>query len=824
LIGQPQTILHPPSDDNELFSPAFKQHLGAQAGQVLDTQVINKAGEIKEVAIRAKTLNLAGKRVMQGLFRDITERKRAEEALRKNEAMLSCILNSLPLSVFWKNHESVYFGCNETFARGANLRPEDVIGKTDFDLPWSHEDTEAYRADDREVMTSRRAKIHIAEQQHRADGTCIWLDTTKIPLLDSKHKVYGVLGIYDDITERKRMEDELHKAKDAADAANRTKSQFLANMSHEIRTPMTAILGYADLLMDPTLSPSSHNNYLAVIRRSGKHLLTLINDILDLSKIEAGKLTMDMQRCSVVSLLAEVASVVRPRAEQHGISLSVKYTCPMPETILTDGARLRQAIINLAGNAVKFTQRGSVRIVASFLSNGCDGQPGVAIEVIDTGIGIREDILPQLFQPFHQGDASVSRKFGGTGLGLAISHHIAHLLGGDLTATSVWGQGSTFLLTVATGSLDGIAMLERPAEIECDAADKACESTTENLKGLRILLAEDGFDNRELISTVLRKVGAVVETAENGRIAVAKAEATPFDLILMDMNMPEMDGYEATRLLRDRGYAQPIVALTANAMSGDCEQCLAAGCNQYAAKPIDRLQLIRIIAACVGKESIVEGVTPAPKVRHEVLVVREDGVWEIGGDQPAPTDSEDQFGWVTDERVDGALLKIEKGLRDYRWLQAEVSNIDVAKDALFQRRFNAFYRVRRDASWRRAYYRLLQDSKAKGVSFAVALWTLKRATGRIEASFASKLVATLEPTMPVIDKFVLRNLGLRLPVHKEDDREEKIIAVYERLRANYVKLVASVTGRRICEKFRRSYGEVGITEVKMIDLVLWQMR
>ena len=405
---------------------------------------------------------------------------------------------------------------------------------------------------------------------------------------------------------QKQFELKLIEARRQAEVANVAKSRFLATMSHEIRTPMTAILGYADMLMDPTTSASSRNNYAATIRRSGEHLLDLINDILDLSKIEAGKMSLEMGRCNIVSLLTDVASIVRPRAEQHGVSFSIEYTGAIPETILTDGARLRQAIINLAGNAVKFTEEGSVRTVASFLSEGWDGQPALRIEVIDTGIGIREEVLPQLFQPFCQGDAAVSRKFGGTGLGLAISHHIARLLGGDLTATSVWGQGSTFTLTIPTGSLEDIRMLQRPTEMEHETAGHVWQPTAEDLRGVRVLLAEDGFDNRELIRTILQKAGAEVETAENGRLAVAKAESSPFDLILMDINMPEMDGYEATRLLRDRGYGGPIVALTANAMSDDSNRCRTAGCNEYLTKPIDRALLIRTIAAHVDTKAAAE--------------------------------------------------------------------------------------------------------------------------------------------------------------------------------------------------------------------------
>ncbi len=244
--------------------------------------------------------------------------------------------------------------------------------------------------------------------------------------------------------------------------------------------------------------------------------------------------------------------------------------------------------MNLVGNAVKFTENGSVRIVVSFLAKWRGGQPAVKIDVIDTGIGIRQEVLSRLFQPFVQGDASVSQKFGGTGLGLAISRHIAQMLGGILTVRSVFGAGSTFSLTVPTGSLEGVPMLARPAEVEADAPADSIESNAADLNKIRVLLAEDGFDNRQLIEAILRKAGATVETVENGRLALEKAESQTFDVVLMDMNMPEMDGYEAATTLRQRGYGKPILALTAYAMSGDSDRCLAAGCNEHLAKPIDR--------------------------------------------------------------------------------------------------------------------------------------------------------------------------------------------------------------------------------------------
>lgn len=421
--------------------------------------------------------------------------------------------------------------------------------------------------------------------------------------------------------------EELRSAKEEADAANRAKSRFLANMSHEIRTPMTAILGYADLLMDPRINASNRNNYSAIIHRSGEHLLTLINDILDLSKIESGKFLLEMKQCNLVSLLADVASLMRPRAESRGVSFLVEFTGELPETVLTDGARLRQAVINLVGNAIKFTERGSVRVVTTFLRDWHGDQPAVKIEVIDTGIGIRPEVLPNLFQPFNQGDSKIAQRFGGTGLGLAISRHIAQMLGGDLDLTSVWGQGSTFTLTIPTGDLDGIAILQRPTEVEQETSGQVWRATTKDLNGVRILLAEDGYDNRELIRTVLCTAGAEVETAENGRIALEKTESGVFDVILMDMNMPEMDGYEATRNLRDRGYIGPILALTANAMAGDSAQCLAAGCNEHMAKPINRTHLIRTIARYVHRDVTADLEIPEPakdtSLRDEGVMISE---------------------------------------------------------------------------------------------------------------------------------------------------------------------------------------------------------
>jgi PAS domain S-box-containing protein len=535
-------------------------------------------------------MELEGARVLQATVRDITKQKLAEEAAKREGAKLWAMISGMDEGVVFADADNTIGEINEYFCRFVGIPREEILGKRLVDLH-------------REAPLER-ILCHVDRFRKQVGSGPLVLQRP----LGGKEVILRMQpiyrdGQYDGVLLNVSDVSELVNARQEAEAASKAKSAFLANMSHEIRTPMTAILGYTDLLTDPALGPSTRDNYLAVVRRNGEHLLRLINDILDLSKIEAGKLALDVRRCSLVSLLADVASMMRPRAEPRGNSLCVEYAGELPETILTDGARLRQALVNLAGNAVKFTENGSVRIRVSFLAAWRSGQPALQIEVIDTGIGIREEVLPRLFQPFSQGDASVGHKFGGTGLGLAISRHIAELLGGELVARSTLGQGSTFTLTIPSGELQGIQMLQCPAEAVEESRPDPCLLTGKDLAGVRILLAEDGFDNQQVICTILRRAGAAVEIAENGCVAVHKAESEPFDVILMDINMPEMDGYQATETLRERGYRGPILALTANAMSGDDQRCLAAGCNDYLTKPIDRARLIRTVAQYAGRAS-----------------------------------------------------------------------------------------------------------------------------------------------------------------------------------------------------------------------------
>jgi signal transduction histidine kinase/CheY-like chemotaxis protein len=386
-----------------------------------------------------------------------------------------------------------------------------------------------------------------------------------------------------------RQAHDLDQARAKAETANRAKSEFLANMSHEIRTPMTAILGYADLLTASLHEPADVKA-VRTIKRNGEFLLEIINDVLDLSKIEAGKLEIENLRCSPTHIVSEVIALVQVRAEAKGLPILAEYDGPMPQTIATDPTRLRQILLNLLSNAIKFSDHGQIRLRTQLVRTlGRD--PALRFDVIDQGIGMTAQQLARMFQPFTQADASTARRFGGTGLGLSISKRLAEMLGGTISVASTPGVGSTFSVTVDAGPLEGVDMVSTFEESSPRDDTPQLRYGQLQLQG-RVLLADDSPDNQELVSFVLRKCGAEVMVADNGGVAVelalaARCEGRPFDVILMDMQMPILDGYEAVTELRAQEYRGAIIALTAHAMPEELERCLAVGCNCYVTKPID---------------------------------------------------------------------------------------------------------------------------------------------------------------------------------------------------------------------------------------------
>jgi PAS domain S-box-containing protein len=425
------------------------------------------------------------------------------------------------------------------------------------------------------------------------------------PVIGGNKKHNGMLMSLSDITLIEEKEAELVESKKSADAANQAKSDFLANMSHEIRTPMNAVLGFTELLRRGQIRDDKDaRKHLNTIHSNGKHLLELINDILDLSKVEAGRLEVEKISIQPHRIIAEVVQVLQVKAAEKGIGL--KFVCNglVPPVVQTDPARLRQVITNLVGNAIKFTESGQVSIVQRMVHES--NQAKLAISIIDSGVGIPADKVDSIFEAFVQAESSTTRRFGGTGLGLSISKKFALALGGDILVKSELGKGSSFTLTLDPGVIDPRSM------VRGEMLDLNVEAVVDNrthrwqFAGQRVLVVDDGQENRELVRLVLEEVGLVVEEAENGQVAVDKVRLNPsYALVLMDMQMPVLDGYEATQALRSFGYKAPIIALTAHAMAGFEAKILAAGCSAYLTKPIDIDGLLLHLSKELGAKQIL---------------------------------------------------------------------------------------------------------------------------------------------------------------------------------------------------------------------------
>jgi PAS domain S-box-containing protein len=569
-------------------------------------RIITPSGNIKWLQGDSRPkLRDKGEIAWYGVVSDITDRKRIEQDLQLSEARLQAFLNNSPAIIFMKDLEGRYLLVNQEFERVLQTTQTEVLGKTDFDfLP--PEVAKELRNNDTQTIFEQMA-INFEETVTMSDGAHTYF-VTKFPILDMDGKPYATGGISLDISDRKQVEIELAKAKDAAEAATMAKSEFLANMSHEIRTPMNGVLGIARLLSDTNLN-GEQQNFVQIIQHSGDALLAIINDILDFSKIESGMLRLEAGEIVIEDILSSICKLLNSQAIEKQIELDYYISIDTPIALIGDSSRLRQILLNLIGNALKFTPSGSVSIAVSPKLISDTDKHELTFMVKDTGIGISSGRLNMLFRAFSQADTSISRKYGGTGLGLVISKSLVELMGGTIWVESLGNvggnpplnwlpilptQGSAFYFTIVLSADDAIGSQSQKQPTLNTIDPQMAEKYP-----LRILLAEDNLVNQKVAIFTLKKLGYQVDVVNNGLEALNAVRQQTYDLVLMDVQMPEMDGLTATRLIRQHyGSQLRIVAMTANALPEDCQTCLDAGMDDYLSKPFNIQSLIRVFSNC----------------------------------------------------------------------------------------------------------------------------------------------------------------------------------------------------------------------------------
>ncbi len=559
-------------------------------------------------------------------FIDVTQLEQAKRESLHLRDQLQLITDSLPVLISYVDVHQRYrfnnlayerwFDVPRDSLRGRHVR--ELLGDATYELAAPH------------ILRALAGDAVGYETEYPFRDTRRVIRVEYVPDRGVDGEIRGYVSVKYDVTEARLAAQSLAEAKRAAEKANVAKSDFLANMSHEIRTPLSSILGYGELLEAHTVDPDNLA-CIDAIRRNGRHLLEIVNDILDLSKIEAGMLRAELVRMAPGGILRDAVESLRVRAAEKGLSLDLSHEGPLPATIESDPTRLRQVLLNLLSNAIKFTERGGIRVSVRLLASS----RLLEIEVADTGIGISPERQVGLFVAFTQADSSINRRYGGTGLGLAISKRLVELLGGNISVASSEGQGSKFSFTVATGPLDEVEVRDTsppPAPVAIPVAAR--------LDGRRILIVDDRRDMRYLIQSYVEEAGAGAIGASDGsqaieRVREAVQQGTTFDAIILDIQMPVMDGFRAAPALRAEGYTGLIIALTANAMKGDEERCRAAGCNEYMSKPVDRLRLLQALAQrpaatnaqaspSTREKALPELARASAAYRHRVLLVDDD--------------------------------------------------------------------------------------------------------------------------------------------------------------------------------------------------------
>ncbi|WP_443936834.1 PAS domain S-box protein [Pedobacter sp. MW01-1-1] len=524
-----------------------------------------------------------GSKVFTGFIADITERKTVEESLRINEEKYRSILANMNLGMIELDDKGDITYANNSFCNMCEYSISEIIGKNGVDIFITKEEGRAdalERRLKRKMGLSEAYELEIVNKQ----GEARWWLVSGAPRYTDKGEFSGSIGVFLDITDKKNQEMELIAARVEAEQLAQSKESFLANMSHEIRTPMNAIMNMANQLAKTKLQPEQEF-YLETILNASKNLLVIINDVLDLSKIDAGKLTIENIGFNLVEVLQSALQVIVHKGEQKGLDLENNFFDEnVAEVLIGDPFRLNQVLLNLMSNAVKFTDKGSVSLNCYVLEETEEAQT-IRISVTDTGIGMDESFTSQMFDKFSQEHDSVSRKYGGTGLGMSISKNLVEQMGGEIFVESKKGEGSTisFVIQFEKG-------------IGEDLPVKKVEKFEEDfLQGKKILVTDDNELNRLVASMLLLDYGATVLVAENGAIAIEMLEREDFDLVLMDIQMPVMDGYLATKVIREKDEKIPVIALTASAIQGERERCLNAGMNDYISKPINETEFLKVI-------------------------------------------------------------------------------------------------------------------------------------------------------------------------------------------------------------------------------------
>lgn len=531
--------------------------------------------------------------VLLATVRALLRTRQLNEDLRISEERFRVALKYAPIMIYTLD-QSLNF--NWIYNAPVGIKITDFIGRP-FQQMFKSENLSELVALHNDVLKDGLGKRNIFNL--RILDRDYFFDMTVEPLRDTMGRVVGLTVACIDVTERLHAEEAQKRALEDAELANQAKTRFLSNMSHEIRTPLGVIQGFTDLALNPEVPVSERNSYLATIKRNAQNLTKLLGEILDLAKIEAGRIEIEKSRFSLGQLLKEIVETHGLHARDKGVALKLSFLGPVPECVITDSTRVRQVLTNLVNNAIKFTERGGVEMVVRALPRTTSTQP-VIIEVAirDTGIGISPQQQTRLFEAFMQADSSTTRKFGGTGLGLNLSKKLARVLGGDLNlSSSSEGRGSVFTVTFNAGVLDPkefIQQLKIQSELE-PLLDVDASSTAHELDGMKVLLVEDMIDNQLLFAQYLKNAGAEVELANDGLEALSKTHKTHYDAILMDVQMPNVDGYEATRAIRSSGDRSPIIALTAHALKEDRERALSEGFTGYLTKPLNSKLLVETL-------------------------------------------------------------------------------------------------------------------------------------------------------------------------------------------------------------------------------------